>query len=168
MLTRSTIHRLNTLRPERLERFITEAINTVAEIDITFTAQEMRTASKTGSDTAPGKDKIYSMISHLGSHATQILLHLFNLSLTAGRLPKCWKDAVIQPIPKQEVGAYRPISLLSCLSKTMERAVLKRLRSLIPHPHRYTFAYCKGLGTRDSLAAIHSLTDGKKCCSRLP
>lgn len=43
----------------------------------------------------------------------------------------------------------------------MERAVLKRLRSLIPHPHRYTFAYCKGLGTRDNLAAIHSLTDGK-------
>lgn len=94
------------------------------------------------------------MISHLGSHATQILLHLFNLPLTAGCLPKCWKEAVIQPIPKQEVGAYRPISLLSCLSKTMERAVLKTLRSLIHHLHQYTFA-------RDNLASIHSLMDGK-------
>lgn len=70
-------------------------------------------------------------------------------------------DAFIQPIPKQEVGTYRPISLLSCLSKTMESAVLKRLRSLIPHPHQYTFIYCKGLGRQDNLAAIHSLMDRK-------
>lgn len=42
----------------------------------------------------------------------------------------------------------------------MEKAVLNRFRFLIPH-HQYTFAYCKGIGTRDNLAAIHNLADGK-------
>lgn len=101
------------------------------------------------------------MINHLGSHATQLLLHLFNQSLATGRLPKFWKEAIIQSIPKPGSDTYRPISFLSCLSKTMEKAVLNRLRFLIPHQHQYTYAYCKGIGTRDNLAAIHSLTDGK-------
>lgn len=122
----------------------------------------MQAAIKSGSDTVPSLDKItYSMINHLGSHTTQILLNFFHLSLAADRIPKSWKDAIIQPIPKHVPGTYRPIALLSCLSKTMERAVLRKLRSLILHPHQYAFAYCKGIGTQDNLAAIHNLIDGK-------
>jgi len=43
----------------------------------------------------------------------------------------------------------------------MERAILRRLRFLIPRPHKHSYAYCKGFGTRDNLATIHSLIDGK-------
>lgn len=46
------------------------------------------------------------MINHLGSYATQLLLHLFNQSLATGRLPKFWKEAIIQSIPKPGSDTY--------------------------------------------------------------
>ena len=49
---------------------------------------------------------------------------LFNISLTLGKLPADWKHALITPIPKSTemaaVSNYRPISLLSLLSKVLE------------------------------------------------
>ncbi|ROT74181.1 hypothetical protein C7M84_007333 [Penaeus vannamei] len=43
----------------------------------------------------------------------------------------------------------------------MERAVLTRLQHCAPRRHHHIFAYSKGLGTKDNLAAIHSTIDGK-------
>jgi len=43
----------------------------------------------------------------------------------------------------------------------MERVILARLKHKVPHPDKNIFAYCKGLGTKDNLAAIHSTLDGK-------
>ncbi|XP_037781664.1 uncharacterized protein LOC119578022 [Penaeus monodon] len=118
----------------------------------------MHAAIKSNKDTAPEIERIsYSMISHLGSQATQILLLLFNKSLEAGRLPKAWKDLDIQPIPK----LFCRTSLLSCFNITMERAILRRLRFMINHSHKHFFAFCKGFGTGENLATIHSLSDGK-------
>ena len=52
---------------------------------------------------------------------------LFNLSLTQGQLPAEWKLACIMPIPKSQDKSdpanYRPISLLSILSKLLEKHV---------------------------------------------
>lgn len=103
----------------------------------------------------------YSMLNHLGTHALGHVQSLFDESLFSGRLPTCWKEANIRPIPKlPSPNAYRPISLLPCLSITMEHAVLTRLRHLVAQPHNHTYAYCKELGTKDNLAAIHSTLDG--------
>ena len=56
---------------------------------------------------------------------------LFNLSLTTGKLPDDWKVANIVPIPKEsntkDARLYRPISLLSIISKTLERHVYQIL-----------------------------------------
>ncbi|XP_047478493.1 uncharacterized protein LOC125031653 [Penaeus chinensis] len=162
MLSPSTIGKLTSLKPERLEN-ITLSINKVSETDKPFALNEMQAAIKSGIDTAPGIDKIsYSMIKHLGPQATQLLLLLFNKSLEAGLLHKAWKVSDIQPIPKAGAEkAFRTISLLSCHSKTMEKAILRRLRFLTPRRHKHSFAYCKGFGTRDNPATVYSLTDGK-------
>jgi ribonuclease HI/uncharacterized protein YaaR (DUF327 family) len=82
---------------------------------------------------APGKDGVCNeMIKHLGPAARQKLLKLFNQSWRTGVFPTAWKGAVIIPILKKgksakDKGSYRPISLLSCLGKTLERMVNKRL-----------------------------------------
>ena len=52
---------------------------------------------------------------------------LINMSLDFG-LPKSWKKAIINMIPKLESYThnyleYRPINLLSCLSKVSERVI---------------------------------------------
>ena len=56
---------------------------------------------------------------------------IFNLSLKNGELPTEWKVFALNPIPKgtskTEVTNYRPISLLSILSKLLEKHIHKLL-----------------------------------------
>ena len=83
---------------------------------------------------APGKDDISNeMIRHLGSLAKQKLLDIYNHSWNTGTFPTSWKEAIIIPILKKgkdrhSKTSYRPISLLSCLGKTMERMVNRLLQ----------------------------------------
>ena len=53
------------------------------------------------------------------------LTNLFNLSIAKGHFPKPWKAARVVPVPKSTTkhspSGYRPISLLSVLSKLLEK-----------------------------------------------
>ena len=65
-----------------------------------------------------------------------IINELFEKSINSGKLPDTWKHAVITLIPKpnkdhQRVTGFRPISLLSCLSKLLERIINARLREYL-------------------------------------
>ena len=57
------------------------------------------------------------------------LCNLFNKSIRLGKFPTEWKTANVCPIHKkdnkQHAENYRPISLLSVVSKVMERCVLE-------------------------------------------
>ena len=57
------------------------------------------------------------------------LCNLFNFSLEAMKVPSVWKKSNIVPIHKKnsmsDLRNYRPVSLLCCLSKVMERIVFK-------------------------------------------
>ena len=83
---------------------------------------------------APGKGGVTDeMIKHLGPLAMKKLLELYNSFWKSGVFPTAWKEAIIIPIlkkakDKKNKSSYRPISLLSCLGKTPERIINKRLR----------------------------------------
>ena len=57
------------------------------------------------------------------------LANLFNISLSKSIFPSCWKIANVVPIFKGKephfAKNYRPISLLSCVSKVFERCIFK-------------------------------------------
>ena len=59
------------------------------------------------------------------------LTSLFNKSLTEGHFPSCWKVAHVTPIHKKDSRSncsnYRPISLLSCVGKILEKCIQKRM-----------------------------------------
>ncbi|KAK3764902.1 hypothetical protein RRG08_025423 [Elysia crispata] len=82
---------------------------------------------------SPGPDQVTNeMLVNLGNGMKRKLLQLFNTSWRSGRIPQAWKEATMTPIHKQgkskdKAESYRPISLLSCLCKTMERMVNTRL-----------------------------------------
>ena len=63
------------------------------------------------------------------------LSHLFNFSLTSGKVPLIWKEANVAPIFKKDdpsvVSNYRPISLLSKVGKVLEKIVHKHLFNFI-------------------------------------
>ena len=72
------------------------------------------------------------MLKHLVSGAKRILLCSYNQSWSIGTVPTIWKEAVIRPIPKKgkdkrDPSSYRPINLLSCVGKLLERIIDKRL-----------------------------------------
>jgi len=54
---------------------------------------------------------------------------LFNRSLNEGIFPSKWKSAYVVPLFKKgdnnSPGNYRPVSVLSCLGKLMERCIYK-------------------------------------------
>ena len=82
---------------------------------------------------APGSDGIYNkMLKNLSPEFLKLVLRLFNLCLEKGKMPVVWKSSTITMIPKGSKTAsdpnnYRPISLISCLSKLLEKIVSKRL-----------------------------------------
>jgi len=76
------------------------------------------------------------------------LCKLFNLSITTGQFPAAWKISNVVPIPKDGDKSvpnnYRPISLLSIISKLLERhvhgKVMKHLNEFHPlSDHQWGF-----------------------------
>ena len=73
---------------------------------------------------------------------TPVITGLFNASIWFGEIPDEWKVARITPIPKggnaSDPGNYRPISLLSILSKLLE----KHVQNLLRHVKDWVQLFC--------------------------
>ena len=71
------------------------------------------------------------MLQLAGPYISQSLAKLFNNSLNTSSFPAAWKQANITPVHKkgdrQTITNYRPISLLSNISKVFERLVFNHL-----------------------------------------
>lgn len=59
------------------------------------------------------------------------ITHVINLSISTSEVPEGFKEARVKPLYKknnrQEVGNYRPVSILNIISKVLERAVYDQL-----------------------------------------
>ena len=126
--------------------------------DVSFTTADILESLLTlDPNKATGPDGIPCRL--LKETARQIapsLTQLLNLSLSCGSLPDDWKLANIIPIhkkgEKQNVENYRPISLLSIVSKVLERCVLGKIRD-----HLLCFISC----------VQHGFISGKSCTTQL-
>ena len=72
------------------------------------------------------------MLKHLGPIARKMLLEICNRSWNKGLVPQVWKTAYLVPVLKKgkdktNPGSYRPISILCCVGKLMERVITHRL-----------------------------------------
>ncbi|MEW8546463.1 MAG: reverse transcriptase family protein, partial [Candidatus Thiodiazotropha sp.] len=81
---------------------------------------------------ASGPDQINPQLLKEASHELCIPLSIFfSRLITLGKFPQAWKNGNLTPIHKKDARNlpknYRPISLLSVLGKTMERAVHKQV-----------------------------------------
>ena len=104
-----------------------------------ITSIEVLTAlRKLPSGKSVGLDVISNELLKLGacSAVCSSLATLFNMSLSQGLFLAMWKIALITPILKADKNAslpksYRPVALLSCLSKVLERFVHEQLSSFL-------------------------------------
>jgi hypothetical protein len=98
-----------------------------------FSAAELSAALHSGGGKSPGADGIHpQLLLHLPKVGREALLALCNRSWLTGEVPAVWKSALIVPIlkkgkPAKDVRSYRPVSLLPCAAKLLERMVMARL-----------------------------------------
>ena len=100
---------------------------------IPITPEEIQTSLKdTSNKSAPGLSGInYKILKWAFEASPDVITHLFNLSLSTGT--HVWKHAIIVPVPKPEKPdysapkAYRPVSLMECVGKLLEKVITKRI-----------------------------------------
>ena len=97
-----------------------------------------RELKRYSTDTAPGQSKItYTVLRWLNDAEPGILLRLYSNCIENGYHPTAFKTANIAIVPKPNkpsymvAKAYRPIALLECASKLLEKIVTRRLNHYI-------------------------------------
>ena len=93
---------------------------TVNELKEAF--YSLKTNKSTGYD-----DISYNVVKNCFGELCDPLLHIFNLSSSSGIFPDNLKIGKVTPIYKagdsSDLGNYRPISVLPCFSKILERII---------------------------------------------
>lgn len=130
--------------------------------------------------TVPGKATGFDGISglmllNLPDVQIRILTRIFNSIIRIGYYPTIWKKAKVIMVPKHGkdktiAEAYRPISLLSVLSKTFERALLPKIQPFLDQiTPNHQFGFRRRHGTVEQINritnTIKSTLDKKEYCS---
>lgn len=130
------------------------------EEPVIFTpGQVQRALRSTKPRKAPGADSISNTaLRHLPYKTVAALTRLFNGISRTGHFPDQWKlgHVIMLPKPGKNIlkpDSYRPITLLSCISKLFERLLL---RHLVPHitPRREQFGFRREHSTTLQLARV--------------
>nr|CAI5836562.1 unnamed protein product [Callosobruchus analis] len=155
------------------DMFLRQDCNTSSFLSQHITINELEYALRNANNSSPGLDNItYSMIWHLPLNGKQLLLELYNDVWLENKDIEDWRKIIVVAVRKPGKDpnlceSYRPISLLSCVFKTLERIIKQRLewflisRNLLPTSQ---FGFRKGYGTMDAVACI--VTDIQICFSR--
>ena len=112
----------------------TGAVPALNEIQVTE-SQVLKMLNSLDENKSTGPDKLPTkLIKMVSILIVTPLTSLFNKSLSLGIFPKQWKEAQVTPIFKRngspsDLKQYRPISLLSCLSKVLEKLVFSAVYS---------------------------------------
>ena len=110
---------------------------------------------------SPGNDDIRpGTIKTSCSVLTRPLSHVFNVSFSSGIMPDIWKIAKVIPIFKSGErnlpGNYRPISLLPCFEKILERLLARRIISFL---EKHSILYKLQFGFREGHSTTHALLE---------
>ncbi|CAL1267288.1 unnamed protein product [Larinioides sclopetarius] len=115
---------------------------------------------------APGIDLISNrMLKNIPLKFILYITLILNIMMEKSYFPNCWKTAVVVPIAKPNQNLelpqnYRPISLLSSLSKVYESVLLKRLNQFLDDKKiiiSEQFGFRKNLSTSHQLLRVTEL-----------
>lgn len=144
----TTAHSLPTDPPPRPERELPH-----------ITQEEVRNVlQQTSNTSAPGKSgSSWRLIKWAFEASPNTFISLFNASLQLCHHPLCLKTAIIAIVPKpnkpdkSNPNAYRPVALLECLSKLLEKVIAKRITYEVGRHH---LVQTNQFGGRDKSSVI--------------
>ncbi|GFU51735.1 RNA-directed DNA polymerase from mobile element jockey [Trichonephila clavipes] len=146
-----------------VENFSTNAYTMkflTSSIPHTFKTEVLSYVQRLKPRKSPGLDQISNhMIKNLPLKFLLFITLLINQLFKNNYFPNSWKTAVVIPILKPEKDSalptnYRPISLLSCLSKVYEFVLLQRLNQ---HCTAANFIIPQQCGFRPKCSTVHQL-----------
>ena len=120
--------------------------------------------SKSKNFSSPGFDGVtYRMLKCSTDKMYHVLCTFFNLILLVGYFPIPWKKAKVTLIPKPKKNPlypnnYRPISLLSCIGKTLERIIANRIRNILETKNFFSDYQCGFRNHRGTFNHLFRLT----------
>ena len=161
-------HKLTIIQLENLYCWQCGKVASGARIEI------LQLGNKISSDTSCGFDDIRSsVVKSVISFISHPLAYIFNISLLTGSVPSNLKIAKVIPVFKngdpKDIQNYRPISVLPCFSKILERLVYNRLSKFLSN-FNILFNHQFGFRSKHStdMALIH-LTDliSSSLCDKL-
>ena len=108
---------------------------------------------------SPGYDEVsFNVIKKCFGSLHKPLLHIFNVSLQNGTFPDELKIARVTPLFKNgsdsDLGNYRPISVLPCFSKILEKIMYNRLYK---HLSDNNVLYKKQFGFQEKHSTEHAI-----------
>ena len=120
---------------KQTENELNSAPNDMSDVlNRTITPEILRSkVMQTRRNSAPGEDKTsYEDLRLCNDTSLAKLCQILNACLKLGYFPSSWKHASVKMVPKpnKDISSptgYRPISLLSCVSKCFERIIGERL-----------------------------------------
>ena len=126
----------------KTNRNIDKQVHKLPKTTFILTTSEISAAirnSKNNNSTGPDGISI-KHLKNIGPLGLTYLTNTFNLALNTNTIPHMWKLANIIPILKPDKDhntgtSFRPISLLSVISKTLEKALLPYITNNIPQHH---------------------------------
>lgn len=131
-------------------QFMNNSSTTVAGDELSDELEIRSIVRKLKNSKSPGLDKIHNnLLKRLPPIGFVYLVHIVNWCLKLSYFPSKWKEAKVIGIlkpgkPPSQPDSYRPISLLSSISKLLERIILNRLKchlevfNIIPsHQHGF-------------------------------
>ena len=116
---------------------------------------------------ACGHDELSAaFIKKLAPFIIPYLTHIINNCITKCIFPKAWKIGVVKPIPKVSnpagVDEFRPISILPCLSKILERIMHLQIMEHVNRNqllYKFQSGFRAGLSTNTAmLKVVHDLS----------
>ena len=128
------------------------------DVEVLDLISSLNVAKSTGPDGISAK-----MLKATAASIAPSLTRLFNLSLATGSFPEAWKMARIVPIPKTSTSSsspsgYRPISILSIISKILEKHVHQLIFQHLCVHHPLSSKQWGFLPGRSTASALLSLT----------
>ncbi len=130
---------------------------------VRFHLKQLRPDSATRLDQIPAR-----FLKLLADPLGPIIAALVNRCVLEGQFPRVWKRARIVPIPKapgtNDINEFRPISILSVLSKVAEQWILHLLGDYLS-THDHHFGFKAHSGTEDAIGfAQVSLEQAMSAC----
>ena len=143
----------------KTNRKIDKQVHKLPKTTFILTTSEISAAirnSKNNNSTGPDGISIRHL-KHIGPLGLIYLTNTFNLARNTNTIPHMWKLANIIPILKPDKDhntgtSFRPISLLSVISKTLEKALLPHITNNIPQHQQH---YRIWLQPKDTTSTYH-------------